>query len=323
MTDLPSLLALGLTEQHEAVTLDALIEGSGTLFVAGPTGSGKTTTIASIMGSLPDDLKKYTIEDPIEKHIPGVSHIEVEGEDIEAQFDQHQQNLMRQDPDVAMVGEVRNLQVAETIIKLATTGHLAMATVHTDSAMAILTRLNDLGVSWHRLSDPGLLKVLLCQRLIGRLCDHCKIAFNPVLEARSADSTQVGRTVTRLAAHFDNTTLYRVNPVGCDHCNDLGYTDRVVVAEVIRMDRTACTFIRNGDLMGWRDHLVAAGWPSIRDHAAARVMAGEIDPFDADKIAGPFGRDDEANNFNYGQHQKSLDARKPVAVLADGDEDDE
>ena len=184
-TALPTLAELGYGRLHQYLLTESIRANNGIILFSGPTGSGKTTSIASVMAMIPSARKKYTIEDPVEKIIPDTTQIQItvdaeNDEEFARKFDQTQRSLMRQDPDVVMVGEVRDLSVANVILKLSTTGHLALGTIHTNSALSTLTRLNDLGVSFARMAAPGTLNLLVFQRLIGELCPACKVSYTDV-----------------------------------------------------------------------------------------------------------------------------------------------
>src|SRR6185312_6501192 len=145
----------------------------GAVLIAGPTGSGKTTTLASCMNMIRPDRKIYTIEDPVEKLITNASQIPVNTEKEDRDFASMGRASLRMDPDVIALGELRDEDTARVLVRAAITGHLVFSTIHTHTATAIVTRLMDMGISPVLLSDPSVLVCLICQRLAPTLCKRC------------------------------------------------------------------------------------------------------------------------------------------------------
>ena len=313
----PSLEDLGYEQLHRFIINEGIQRGRGVIIIAGPTGSGKTTSFASIISLIPKYLKIYTIEDPVEKIIPNASQINLRADaedtiELSERAKLVQKNLLRQDPDAALLGEVRDLSYAETLIEMASTGHLAMATLHTEGVIAILQRLNDLGIPWARLADPGLLNVLVYQRLVRVLCNECKLAY-PHLHPKHPffETTETTKYIKWRINHAltecenDPSQVFTRNPEGCSKCR-AGITDRRAVVEVIRSDHTLCRYISSGDILGLKEHLEKVGWESVTDHAMKLVREGVIDPYEADMVAGPIGSEAEKNCFNYQQFKTQL-----------------
>lgn len=196
---------------------------NGMVLVTGPTGSGKTTTLYTGLLKLNSVARKIiTVEDPIEYQLPGINQIQVKGQ-IGLNFATLLRSILRQDPDVIMIGEIRDLETAQIAVQAALTGHLVLSTVHTNSAAATVTRLRDMGVEDYLLSAT--LKGVLAQRLVRRLCPRCKTA-------EPAASALVERfDLRRLAPGRDDISLYR--PVGCAECRGTGYHGRRAVAELL------------------------------------------------------------------------------------------
>ena len=180
------------------------------------------------------DVKIYTIEDPVEKLIPNASQINVsadadDAEDLSEKYILYQKNILRQDPDDIMIGEVRDLSVAETALHVATTGHMALATIHTNGALPIIMRLHDIGISWQKLSSPGLLRALSYQRLTPCLCENCKITLatmpdsHPYRQNRKLASARVRIDqymqdfIQQCNSDQLDCTPYVANPDGCSH----------------------------------------------------------------------------------------------------------
>jgi len=265
------VLATGETKNHTLAELGylpeqiTLIERAvrmpyGAVIISGPTGSGKTTTLASCLQLVEPHRKAYTIEDPIEKIIPNATQIPVNTEKEDRDFANMGKATLRMDPDVMVLGEMRDEATAHVMVRAAMTGHLVFSTLHTNSATAIITRLADMGISRVLLSDPHLLVCLICQRLLPILCDHCKVKEGE---------------------------FYRRNAEGkCHHCEGLGIARRAVVAEIIWVDNDSRRFIQQGDILGWEESLRAKGFCSYREHAIALMKKGMADPRDVERLTG-------------------------------------
>jgi type IV pilus assembly protein PilB len=188
----------------------------GLILMTGPTGSGKTTSLYAIIHELRDPSKNIlTIEDPVEYHLDGVNQVQVKPE-IGLTFATATRSFVRQDPDIMLVGEIRDLETAEICIRSALTGHLIFSTLHTNDAPSAINRLLDIGVEPYLLT-PSLLLVV-SQRLIRKLCSNCKEAYEP-------DEKQLG------GIKLKTELIYR--PHGCPECNQIGYRGRICIAEVM------------------------------------------------------------------------------------------
>jgi len=196
---------------------------NGMVLVTGPTGSGKTTTLYTGLLKLNSVARKIiTVEDPVEYQLPGINQIQVKGQ-IGLNFATLLRSILRQDPDVIMIGEIRDLETAQIAVQAALTGHLVLSTVHTNSAAATVTRLRDMGVEDYLLSAT--LRGVLAQRLVRRLCPKCKTPD-------TSGSALVERfELRRLAPALDEVTLY--HPVGCADCRGTGYRGRRALAELL------------------------------------------------------------------------------------------
>lgn len=211
---------LGLTEE-ELVRFDKMIsQPHGIIFVSGPTGCGKTTTLYSMISSLnKDGVNLVTIEDPVEMHVPGVNQIQV-NEKVNLNFANALRAILRQDPDIIMIGEIRDHETAEIAVKASITGHLVASTIHTNSAAGTITRMTDMGVEPYYLSEA--LVGIIAQRLLRKLCPDCK---------RSREATE---TEKHLLAYPLDAPLQVYEPVGCVKCNDIGYIGRVAIYEILQ-----------------------------------------------------------------------------------------
>ena len=234
-TKLPELTELGL-ETGQADQLLRLSETpNGILLVSGPTGSGKTTTIYRLLVHLNDGVRKIiTVEDPVELDLPGVVQVQVRA-DIGLTFASGLRSILRQDPDVILVGEIRDAETARIAVQAALTGHLVISTVHTNTALAAVSRLVDLGVEPYLLAD--VLRGVVGQRLVRRLCPHCSMPAPPD-EAAQAEA---------LAASIKVATPERrwSAPRGCPACSNTGYASRLGIYEIAAMTSAMQSLLRS------------------------------------------------------------------------------
>ncbi len=214
------LTALGMAPDTLA-RIDGLIrQPHGILLVTGPTGSGKTTTLYAALSRLDGRQQNImTVEDPVEYELQGIGQIQVNPR-IDLSFAKALRAILRQDPDVVMIGEIRDLETAHIAVQASLTGHLVLATLHTNDAASAVTRLVDMGIEPFLLASS--LQGVLAQRLVRRLCPHCKEAVRP-------DPAEL----ERLAPHQPQW-LYR--PVGCPHCAQTGYQGRSGIYELLEVD---------------------------------------------------------------------------------------
>lgn len=213
---------LGMPPEMLATLKKVLKQPNGIVLVTGPTGSGKTTTLYAALTSLNEQSRNIlTVEDPIEYGLDGVGQTQVNTK-VGMTFAAGLRAILRQDPDIVMIGEIRDGETAQIAVQASLTGHLVLSTVHTNSAAAAVTRLRDMGVEPFLLSST--LAAVVAQRLVRRLCPHCKTPYKP----EPAELELLG-----LKAN-DVDVLY--HPKGCEHCNDQGYEGRLGIYEIIEMD---------------------------------------------------------------------------------------
>lgn len=242
---------LGMAPDHLQLLSEWTHEAHGIVLVTGPTGSGKSTTLYAALAAADDGMKKIiTVEDPVEFQLPGVTQIQAHA-DIGLTFAAALRSILRQDPDVIMVGEIRDRETAEIAIQSALTGHLVLSTVHTNDALGAFTRLIDMGVEPFLVATP--IKGVQAQRLVRRLCEHCARPAHAVLPA-----------VVDEAAHWAQRVLGPVaagwrEPVGCNHCQHTGYRGRVGIYELVPVDEA----MQNAVVTG-------AGHQALRAMARAR-----------------------------------------------------
>ena len=218
------LTTLGFEAETEQRFTRLLDRPHGVILVTGPTGSGKTTTLYAALSKLPSDKKSiFTLEDPVEFHLPLVRQTQV-NEKIGLTFAAGLRTLLRQDPDIILVGETRDQETAELMVRAALTGHLVLSTLHTNDALGAIPRLIDLGIPAYML--PACLLGILSQRLVRVLCPNCRVPV-PIAE------TFLGCLPVPLP---EGCPLELWRPGGCEKCRDTGYRGRVSVVEFVTMD---------------------------------------------------------------------------------------
>ncbi len=216
ITDLDKLGFQGLAKES---FLKAISKPQGLIIVTGPTGSGKSTTLmAALSHIIKPEINVLTVEDPVEYIIPGARQLKIGPKN---DFEQALRAILRHDPDVVMVGEIRDKETAEIAIKLANTGHLTFSTLHTNDAPSAISRLYKMGVETFLIAYA--INIIIAQRLIRRLCEHCK---RPIQNLDPAIPLGLGFTMEEI----ENTVFYEA--VGCDHCNN-GYKGRIAIHEVL------------------------------------------------------------------------------------------
>lgn len=219
---------LGMAPDHLALLGAWSREAHGIILVTGPTGSGKSTTLYATLSAADDGMKKIiTVEDPVEFQLPRITQIQTHA-DIGLTFAGALRSILRQDPDVIMVGEIRDRETAEIAIQSALTGHLVLSTVHTNDALGAFTRLIDMGVEPFLVATP--VKGVQAQRLVRRLCPHCARPTTHVLPAIVDEAAQwAAKVLADVPARWHE-------PVGCSQCQHTGYRGRVGIYELVPVD---------------------------------------------------------------------------------------
>jgi len=256
------LTALGFSEDTLAPFLEVLEHPQGILLVTGPTGSGKTTTLYTCLLRLNSREKKlFTVEDPIEYQLDGVSQIQVKPQ-IGLTFAHVLRAILRQDPDIVMVGEMRDLETAEIAIQAALTGHLVLSTLHTNSAAGTVTRLLDMGVEDYLVTST--VTGVLAQRLVRKLCEDCRESYRPLPELAAH---------LRIPANGAEPMLYRAR--GCDRCAGIGYRGRIAVLELLVLtDAIRQLILRRATMQEIHRAASAEGMRSMYEDGIQKALLG-------------------------------------------------
>lgn len=255
-----NLKQLGMTEHNRGIFSQLIHKPHGIILVTGPTGSGKSTTLyAGITEINSKDRNILTVEDPIEYAIEGIGQTQVNPR-VDMTFARGLRAILRQDPDVVMVGEIRDVETAQIAVQASLTGHLVLSTLHTNTAAGAITRLEDMGVEPFLLSSS--LLGVLSQRLVRTLCPQCKQPHQPDAEERRM-----------LGTVDDDVVIYRAQ--GCEHCNQSGYRGRTGIHELIVVDDTIRELIHNGHGEQAIEKYVRQNTPSIRRDGIDKVLAGQ------------------------------------------------
>jgi len=257
----PALLdvgRLGLEATAMEAFRRAICDPYGLILITGPTGSGKSTTLYAALKEVHSTTKNIlTIEDPVEYRLEGVNQVQIKPQ-IGLTFAAGLRAFMRQDPDIIMVGEIRDQETAEICLRAALTGHLVFSTLHTNDAASAVTRLIDIGLAPYLISTT--ISLVVAQRLLRRLCDQCKEAYEPVQEIRNQ-------------FRITEELLYR--PKGCEPCGQTGYRGRIGAFEVLTFGRE----LRDAIAKGVASHLlkdlaIAQGMSSLWEEGLKKVRAG-------------------------------------------------
>lgn len=259
---IPVLSALGL-EAHQRETLEQMIQcREGLILATGPTGSGKTTTLYAILASLNDSRKKIiTLEDPVENQMSGISQINVNGK-IGLTFAKGLRSILRQDPDIVLVGEIRDEETARTAVQAALTGHIVLSTLHTLGTVETIARLKEMGVPGYLLGDT--IRGIVAQRLVKTICTHCRMPYEPKLSV-----------LQHLGLPETGHVYFRGR--GCELCFGTGEKGRRSVLEILRMTGEVREMIHRGERAeDVRAAATKAGMRTLKDDLARHVLAGTV-----------------------------------------------
>ncbi len=257
------LKSLGFSERDYALIEESIKKPNGIIFVTGPTGSGKTTTLYSILNELnKPEVNIITVEDPVEYQMPGIGQVQVK-EKIGLTFAIALRSILRQDPDIIMIGETRDQETAQIAIQSALTGHLVLSSLHTNSAPATITRLLDMGIEPYLIASSVILA--MAQRLVRKLCEHCKVPYTP--------SAELLASVGMKPAEAKGITFYQ--PKGCPECNQMGYRGRIPVFELMLITPgIARLTIERADTSRLRAQAVEDGMTLLIQDGLRKIKAG-------------------------------------------------
>ena len=263
---LDNLTDLGMGDAHFAAYMDALKSPNGMVLISGPTGSGKTTTLYASLRLFTEDTTRHvvTIEDPVEIPVPGATQIKVDSDRDRVSFAKALKSVLRHDPDVIMIGEIRDLETADVAVKSALTGHLVFSTLHTNSAAGILTRLVNLGIPPYLVAAT--ITIAAAQRLVRRPCPHC-------VEWRAPEPHEA--ELIKAVAGIDGVERIPV-ATGCPLCASTGYFGRSAIYEMLPVGEEIKRLILQG--AGETDLRDAArrvsGLPTLWEDGIAKVLKG-------------------------------------------------
>ncbi len=280
---LHDLADIGFGDDHLRQMDELIHKPHGILLVTGPTGSGKTTTLYACLAKInAPDLNILTIEDPVEYQLDGISQTAV-NEKIELTFAAGLRSFLRHDPDVIMVGEIRDRETAEIAIQASLTGHLVLSTIHTNDAAGAITRLVDLGVQPFLVASS--LMALLAQRLVRRICMECREVYQPDDEDLSSigiDPAAFRRGQARRVKFKGDAAfapppgmLFRARDGGCTACTGAGYKGRTAIYELLPIDeKIRHLTIKNADAQTIKSQATSSGMRTLREDGAQKVLAG-------------------------------------------------
>ncbi len=254
---------MGFSEHDFAIVKGAIEEPNGIIYVTGPTGSGKTTTLYAILSELnKTDTNIITVEDPVEYQLPGIAQVQVR-EKVGLTFAVALRSILRQDPDIIMIGETRDQETAQIAIQAALTGHLVLSTLHTNDAPSSITRLIDMGIEPFLIASS--IVIVIAQRLVRILCPKCKEKYSPPEEL-----------IKRLGIAPDQAskiTFYQAK--GCDECGSTGYKGRMPIFEVMKMtDAIAKLTMERADTSQIRKQAIADGMTLLVQDGVRRITEG-------------------------------------------------
>ena len=262
----PTLEELGLSTEMQALMSQLIARPTGAILVTGPTGSGKSTTLYGALAQINrPEINIITVEDPVEYGLPGINQVQI---NLRAglTFASALRSILRSDPDVVMVGEVRDGETAKIAIEAALTGHLVLTTLHTNDAPSTITRLNEMGVE--PFLTGSAVSAVLAQRLARKLCSHCCEMYTP-----SVEELIEARVSPEAAAASDGMVLYRKR--GCPRCNQTGYRGRIGIFQLLQMTEALAELaVRKGTRDEIEREAMGNGMRTLWDDGMAKVGAG-------------------------------------------------
>ena len=275
-----SLKDLGMGDDTLRAFIDALAKPNGIILVTGPTGSGKTTTLYAAIRRLNNGKRNIlTVEDPVEYALDGIGQTQVNVK-VGMSFAAGLRAMLRQDPDVVMVGEIRDSETAEIAVQASLTGHLVLSTVHTNSAIAAITRLRDMGIEPFLLASTT--TAIVAQRLVRRLCPDCKIAYRPT------DQEMVDLGIPQ---NVSSLKLYKA--VGCTACVDIGYLGRLGLYEIVTMDDTLKAMVHDSAREADMSKYAFGARNTLMQNGVSHVLSGVTSAEEIMRVCCPQGMGSE------------------------------
>ncbi len=272
---IPSLDRLGFPAEMLKRFRAIFTQPQGMVLVTGPTGSGKTTTLYSVLSELNSvDTKIITVEDPVEYRLPGINQVQV-NEKIELSFSRVLRSALRQDPDIMLIGEMRDQETAQIAMRAAITGHMVLSTLHTNDAISTPIRLLDMGVPAYMVAMS--VRAVLAQRLVRMVCESCSTGYTPLPSELTWLALEIGEEAKK---------RQYVHGRGCTHCNGTGFQGRVGVYEMMEMTAPLAEAVNHQD----PNHFIKiarsqmAGW-SLRRHAVALAANGKTTVAEAMRVS--------------------------------------
>lgn len=269
-----SLESLGFSERDYKVIMESISRSNGIILVSGPTGSGKTSTLYSIVHRLnKPEVNIITVEDPVEYQMPGIGQVQVHAK-VGLTFATALRAILRQDPDIVMIGETRDQETAQIAIQAALTGHLVLSTIHTNNAPATITRLIDMGIEPFLIASS--IVSVIAQRLVRKLCDKCKKKDAP-------PNPEVLALLGLSAQDAERMTFYKA--VGCEDCVN-GYRGRLAIFEIMMMSHEIGRLtIEKADMSVLRKQAMAEGMTLLVQDGIRKIQAGLTTPEEVLRVA--------------------------------------
>lgn len=263
-TDKRALTSMGMSEENLTILRDALAQSHGMILVTGPTGSGKSTTLYTALDEIStEQVNVITVEDPVEKKIDGVNQVQINNK-AGMSFPAALRSILRSDPDIVMIGEIRDQETATIAVEASLTGHLVLSTLHTNGAPESMTRLVEMGVEPYLVGTS--VTAVVAQRLARKLCVKCKAIIEP-------DANLLAKVDFPLTPN-QKPVIY--GPIGCSECSETGYRGRVPVVEIMKVTEEIERLIMDGSSASIiRKHAELHGFKSLREDGFRRVLLGE------------------------------------------------
>jgi len=266
--------ALGIIGRNLKAIEEALKKSYGMILATGPTGTGKSTTLYAVLGLLnKEELNVMTLEDPVEYFVEGVNQSQVRPE-IKYTFAAGLRHMVRQDPDVIMVGEIRDEETASLAIHAALTGHIVLSTLHTSNAAGVIPRLIDMGVQPFLI--PPTLNIASAQRLVRMLCPHCRKKIRANKEAKGIILEEIEKFPPRIGKSLKlSEALYIYEPAGCKRCNQVGYSGRIGIFEILEMtEQLAKIILEEPSEVNIQEEAKRQGMVTMKQDGILKILKG-------------------------------------------------